>query len=71
MSEVERDLDLVVQQIRRPDPPEQLEAEIDIDRQAPIVRLDWSFEDATAALKARKAYAPDEGGEDDEGDDEA
>ena len=70
MSEVERDLDSVVQQIRRPDPPDQLEAEIDIDRQAPIVRLDWSFEDATAALKARKAYAPDEGGEDDEGDDE-
>ena len=71
MSEVERDLELVVEQIHPPEPPEQLEAEIDIDRQAPIVRLDWSFEDATAALKARKAYAADEGGEDDEGDDEA
>ncbi len=61
MSEVERDLELVVEQIRPPEPPEQLEAEIDIDRQAPILRLDWSFEDVTAALKAHKAY---EGGDD-------
>jgi chromosome segregation ATPase len=63
MSEIERDLEAVVEQIQPPEPPEQLEAEIDIDRQAPIIRLDWSFEDATAALKARKAY---ETGDDDD-----
>ena len=59
MSEIRRDLDLVVGQIRCPEPPEQLGAEVDIDRQTPIVRLDWSFEDATAALRARKAYEDD------------
>ena len=63
MSEIERELELVVEQIRLPEPPEQLEAEIDIDRQAPIVRLDWSFERASTALKSHKAY---EGDDDDE-----
>ena len=63
MSEIEDDLELVVEQIRPPEPPEQLEAEIDLDRQAPIVRLDWGFEDATMALKSHKAY---ENGDDDD-----
>jgi hypothetical protein len=67
MSEIERDLELVVEQIRPPEPPEQLEAEIDIDRQAPIIRLDWSFEDVTMALKSHKAY---EGGDNDEEEEE-
>ena len=41
------------------EPPGQLQAEIDVDQQAPIIRLDWSFEDVTAALKAHKAYEDD------------
>ena len=62
LEEIESDFREVLADIRVPEPPEQLQPEIDLDRQAPIVRLDWSFEDATTALKAHKAY---EGGDDD------
>jgi hypothetical protein len=66
LEDINLDLYSVLMHFRVPPPPPQLQAEIDADRQAPIVRLDWSFEDATAALKAHRAY---EGG-DDIGDDE-
>jgi hypothetical protein len=64
MFEIERDLQAVMEEIQPPEPPEQLRAEIDVDQQAPIIRLDWSFEDATAALKAHKAYGAEEGDDD-------
>ncbi len=60
MSEIERDLRVVTEQIHPPEPPGQLQAEIDVDQQAPIIRLDWSFEDVTAALKAHKAYGAED-----------
>ena len=63
LQEVEADLREVLSHIRVPAPPPPLQPEIDLDRQAPIVRLDWSFEDVTAALKARKAYENDDDAE--------
>jgi hypothetical protein len=56
---------------RVPPWPPQLQTEIDLDAQSPIVRLDWSFEDATAALKSHKAYedGDDIGDDEDEEDD--
>ena len=67
LQEIETDLHEVLAQIRVPEPPEQLQPEIDLDRQDPIVRLDWSFEDAARALKSHKAYE----GDDDNGEVEA
>jgi hypothetical protein len=42
------------------EPPEPPEPEIDEDAQEPLIDLDWSFEDGTAALTAHKAYGDDE-----------
>ena len=56
LAEIDGRLDEVVAEIVLPDPPEPVEAEVAFDQHRPIVDLDWSFEDATMALKARKAY---------------
>jgi hypothetical protein len=46
--------------VELPDPPPLPELRIDHDRQKPLIDIEWSFEDATQALKARKTYGNDD-----------
>jgi hypothetical protein len=64
LSDAEDDLRELCEDIDIDEPPEPPEPVIDEDAHEPLIDLDWSFEDATAALKAHKAY---ENGDDGDG----
>ena len=64
LSDADDDLDALCDEISVPEPPEPPEPEIDASAHEPLIDLDWSFGDVTAALKAHKRYGGE--GEDSE-----
>jgi hypothetical protein len=60
LRDADADLTMLCDDIDPPEPPEPPQPVINVGAHDPLIDLDWSFENGTAALKAHKAY----GGED-------
>ncbi len=60
LSDLDDELDGLVEEIEAPKPPDLPEPEIDETTHNPLLDLDWGFVNGAQALKARKAYEDDE-----------
>ena len=61
LDKLDAELGDLIADVELPNLPTPPEPRIDEDAHEPLVDLDWTFADATRALKARKAYDDDEG----------